>query len=421
MNFTDLKIDKKYEEILSKNYIIEPTEVQEKSIPTVLSGRNVIVKAQTGTGKTLAFLLPILTQINEKLPQIQVLILTPTRELADQITKVGKMLTKDTPIAVDSIFGGHRIEGQIEKIKKNTHIIVGTPGRILDHLRRGTINFKHLKQVVIDEADQMLAYGFIEDIYLIHSKIPENQQIMLFSATMQPDIQKLIRDIMPNSRLIEINPQEVVVDGIKQLSLVTTEERKLETLLYALELYNPFMSIVFTKSKVRAKMLYEKMIEQGITDVELLHGELSQNKRERILKQFRSLKLPLLISTDISARGLDVNGITHVFNYDVPRDPEYYVHRIGRTGRMGNVGYAITLMDESEQKYFTKIEKYIKRQIPKIYDRSDYERTKIDKEEVLNLEIKEKKKYNPNRSKTSYGKAASRKKVGQKPKRTGRK
>lgn len=410
MKFEELKIKKEYIMRLKENYITEPTEVQVHSIPYVLSGRNTIVKAQTGTGKTLAFLLPILSQIEKENRNIQALILTPTRELADQITKVGKLLTKSTDIKVDSAFGGHRFEGQVGKIAKS-HIIVGTPGRILDHLRRGTINLKYLRKVVIDEADQMLAYGFIDDIYLLDSKIPKNQQYLLFSATIQDNISKLISDIIPNPKLIEINPEEIVVDDIKQLVLLTTEDRKFSTLKYAIDMYNPFMAIIFTRSKDRAKKLYEMFIEEGITSVELLHGELTQSKRENILKQFRQLKLQFLISTDISARGIDVAGITHIFNYDVPRDQEYYVHRIGRTGRMGDVGYAVTLMDDTETKYLQKIEKYINRTIPKIHDRSDYERLKIDSEELLSMELKERKSNKQRRYKKVNENKNRRKKV----------
>ena len=294
MKFENLNIDPIFVRKLAQNHIHKPTEVQEKSIPLILSEKNTIVKAQTGTGKTLAFLLPLLTQIDAGNKNIQAIILTPTRELADQITKVGKMLTKGTELKVDSVFGGHRIEGQATQIL-GSHIVVGTPGRILDHLRRGTINLKYLNKFVIDEADQMLAYGFIDDIYLINSKIPEKQQYMLFSATMQPNITKLVSDIMPNSQYVEITPEEVVVDDIKQLVLITNEDRKFNTLQYALNIYNPFMAIIFTKSKDRAKKLYEKFIDEGITSVELLHGELTQSKRENILKQFRNLKLQYLI------------------------------------------------------------------------------------------------------------------------------
>lgn len=388
MSFQDLKVDKKYIDVLNGNYIVEPTEVQQEAIPAVCSGRNVIVKAQTGTGKTLAFLLPILSDADENLPHIQAVILTPTRELAEQITRVGKQLVKDSGISVESVFGGHRISGQISRIKNNTQIVVGTPGRILEHLRKGTINFKYLKTVVIDEADQMLAYGFIDDIYLIHSKLPEKQQILLFSATMQNNVHKLIHDIMPNPLRIEINPKQVVVDKIKQLVMVSSEERKLDTLLYAIEVYKPFMSIIFAKSKQRAKILYGQLLENGITSIELLHGELSQSKREKILKDFRKMKVEFLIATDIAARGIDVSGITHIFNFDVPADAQYYVHRIGRTGRMGDDGAAITIMDENEQRYLEKIEKYIHLKLNRIYDRNSYERSRLNEEELKNFEMK---------------------------------
>ncbi len=410
MNFEQLKIKKEFVDKLKKMYIESPTPVQEKSIPIVSSGRNLIVKAQTGTGKTLAFLLPLLSELEEN-KNIQAMILVPTRELADQITKVGKQLTSGTNLKINSVFGGRRIDEQIEKLHQNSNIIVGTPGRILDHLRRGTINLKYLKRVIIDEADQMLAYGFIDDIYLIHSKIPANQQILLFSATIQDNVQKLINDIIPNAQYIEINPEEVVVSQIKQLVLHTTEERRMDSLLFALETYNPFMAIIFAKSKQRAKSLYEDLVQRGITSVELLHGELSQSKRERIIKDFRNLKFQILVSTDISARGIDVKGITHIFNYDVPRETEYYVHRIGRTGRMGEDGIAITLMDDSESRYLKKIEKYAKISIPAIFDRSDYERARIDIEKMKNCQVQETKQRTIRKRSVQGSKKTPRKKT----------
>lgn len=404
MKFSELKIKENFIDALDKNFIFEPTKVQAESIPAVFSGRNTIVQAQTGTGKTLSFLLPILSRIKEDSRNIEAVILTPTRELADQITKVGKMLTKGSKLSVESIFGGHRIQGQIEKISKNTNIIVGTPGRILDHLRRGTINFKYLNTVVIDEADQMLAYGFIDDIYLINSKIPKNQQMLLFSATMQNNVQQLIKDIMPNSKMIKIDNENLVVEKIKQIAILSTEERKMATLLFLMELFNPFMCIIYAKSKIRAKEVYDKLIQNGIMSVEILHGELSQSRRERILKDFRNMKTQILVSTDISARGIDVSGITHIFNYDVPRNPEYYVHRIGRTGRMGEDGFAITIMEDKEKKYFDKIEKYTKQQIKKVSDITDYDRSKIDLERLKKLEVKEKKeRVFKKKAKTSKG------------------
>ncbi len=390
MGFKDLKIKQEYITRLDKNFIKTPTDVQSEAIPHVLAGKNVIVKAQTGTGKTLAFLLPILSKIDEDNQNIQAVILTPTRELADQITKVGKFLTAKNSVGINSVFGGHRLQGQIDKLNGNTHIIVGTPGRILDHSRRGTINLKYLKTVVIDEADQMLNYGFIDDIYLVHSRIPDNQQMLLFSATMPDNIQSLIRDLIPQAKNIEITPQEIVVPKIKQVAVVTgDEDRRYETLKYLLKLYNPFMSIIFTKSKKRADELYNKLVADRLTAVEVLHGELSQSKRERILKDFRNLKFPILVSTDISARGIDVEGVSHIFNYDVPRDTEYYVHRIGRTGRMGKDGFAVTILTDDEMRYLNKIEKYADIKIPKVNDRSDYERSRIDEEGLKKFEINE--------------------------------
>jgi len=389
MKFNDFKVDNKYVEVLEKNYIITPTKIQEKAIPAILSRRDVIGKAQTGTGKTLAFLLPVFNMLDYDNNNTQALVIVPTRELADQITDVCKILAEPFDIGVVSVFGGHNIESQISKLKNKVQIVVGTPGRILDHLRRGTINFKFLKQMVIDEADQMLAYGFMEDLELLAAKIPKNLQIMMFSATMPENIQHLARRIMMNPLTIEIDPEIVVLDQIKQLVIKTTEDRRLDSLLMALEIYNPFMAMIFTKSKQRAKELYASLLEKGITDVEVLHGELSQNKREQILKKFRSLKLPYLIATDIAARGMDIEGVTHVFNYDTPRDAEYYVHRVGRTGRVNQDGVAVTLVDENDEKYLTKIEKTIKISIPKVYDRSDYERTKLNFEDIKEMKVEE--------------------------------
>lgn len=388
MKFTELKIDKKYVDILKENYITEATKIQEKAIPAVLTKRNVVGKAQTGTGKTLAFLLPIFNMIEAENPHTQVLILAPTRELADQITDVAKMLGEANDIGVVSVFGGHNIEGQIQRLRNRVQIVVGTPGRILDHLRRGTINFKHLKHMVIDEADQMLAFGFLEDIELLSTKIPQNQQILLFSATMPDNIVSLAKRIINNPIKIDIDPEIVVLDQIKQLVIKTTEERRTESLLLALEIHNPFMAMVFTKSKQRAKTLYDELIAKGFTEIEVLHGDLTQSKREQILKKFRSLNLPLLITTDIAARGMDIEGVTHVFNYDVPRDVEYYVHRVGRTGRKGNEGVAVTLVDQGDERYLTKIEKNIKLKIPTVFDRSEYERSKLDIDEIRDMRVK---------------------------------
>ena len=400
MNFIDFKIDHRYAEVLDKNYIHTPTKIQEKAIPLILAKRDVIGKAQTGTGKTLAFLLPVFNLIDSGNRHTQALVIVPTRELADQITEVCRILSEPFDIGVVSVFGGHNIESQISRLRNKVQIVVGTPGRILDHLRRGTINFKYLKHMVIDEADQMLAYGFMEDLELLSSKIPENIQIMMFSATMPENIQHLARRIMNNPVTIEIDPEIVVLDQIKQLVIKTTEERRLDSLIMALEIYNPFMAMIFTRSKDRAKELYKAMIEKGITDVEVLHGELSQNKREQILKNFRSLKLPYLIATDIAARGMDIEGVTHVFNYDTPRDTEYYIHRVGRTGRQKEEGVAVTLVDENDEKYLSKIEKTVKLNIPKVYDRSDYERAKLDFDDIRNMrvEIAKERKFKKTRT-----------------------
>lgn len=395
MKFENLKIDAAYVEALAKEYIIEPTPVQVEVIPAMLKGRDVIAKAQTGTGKTLSFVLPILNDIDKENNHTQALILAPTRELSEQITDVITKLGAIYDIGVVPVYGGHNLEGQMSKLRNNVKVVVGTPGRILDHLRRGTINFKFLKTIVIDEADQMLAMGFLEDIELLSSKIPEKLQVAMLSATMPDQIVKLGKQITKNPVVVEIDPNIVVIEKIRQIAVHTTEDRKLSTLNMALELYNPFMTMIFVGSKQKANELHNKLIEQGRTDIDVLHGDLSQNKREAITKKFRNLELPILITTDIAARGMDFEGVTHVINYDLPKNLEYYIHRVGRTGRKGNEGVAISLVEQRDEKYLDKIKKMIKVTIPEVYDRGDYEREKIDMDAMKKAEIVEKKAYKP--------------------------
>jgi len=388
-SFESLGINEIYIDKMKNEYITEPTKIQEEAIPFIMKGRDIIGKAQTGTGKTLAFALPILQLIDEDITTTQALILTPTRELALQITQVFEYLTADSNIGIVPVYGGHDVDKQINRLKTKSQIVVGTPGRILDHLRKGTINFKHLKRIVIDEADQMMAFGFMEDIDILMSKTPQNLQKMIFSATIPDRIRKLGRRIMKNPINIEIDPETVVVKEIRQVIIRTTEDRRFDSLKMAIEEFRPFMSIIFCKSRERANEVYNLMIKKGL-DAEILHGEFSQTKRETIMKRFKDLKFPYLVTTDISARGMDIEGVTHVFNYDIPREIEYYIHRIGRTGRAGETGIAISLVSDKEVTQMEKIQKNVGITIQSVYDRSDYERERIDKEKLLEGKIKTK-------------------------------
>ncbi len=387
--FKELGISDKYIDKLTKNYITEPTKIQTKAIPLVLKSRDIIGKAQTGTGKTLAFALPLLEMLNSDIGSPQVLILTPTRELSLQITKVFEDLTQTEEIGVVAVYGGHDVDKQINALSGKAQIVIGTPGRILDHIRRGTVNFKHLKHIVIDEADQMMAFGFVEDIELLINKTPQKLQKMIFSATMPDKIRKLARHIMQNAVNVDIDPEKVVIEDIRQIIIRTTHDRKIESLAMAIERFNPFMAIIFCKSRERANELYDEMSKRSY-DCDILHGEFSQNKRENIMKRFRDLKFPFLITTDISARGMDIEGVTHVFNYDVPREIEYYIHRVGRTGRAGEKGIAISLVTDRGLEMMQKIQKVVGITIPQVYDRSDYERQRIDNEVLLEGKIKTK-------------------------------
>ena len=387
--FYDLGINTDNIDKLRNMYITKPTKIQEQAIPLILKGKDIIGKAQTGTGKTLAFVLPLIQMLDENISTPQVLILTPTRELALQITTVVEELLKDSSFDVVSVYGGHDVEKQKNQLKNNAQCEVGTPGRILDHIREGSINFKNLKHVVIDEADQMMAFGFMEDLDLLFDKTPEKMQKMIFSATIPDMIRKLARKIMNNAINIDIDPESVVIDNIRQVVVRTTEERRLQSLEMALKEFKPFMAMIFCKSKERANELYDNMVNLRY-DVEILHGDFSQNKRENIMKRFRELKFPFLVTTDISARGMDIDGITHVFNYDIPRQIEYYIHRVGRTGRAGEKGIAVSFVSDKEVEQMKKIQKTVGISIPEVYDRSPDERKRMNIETLLEGKVKTK-------------------------------
>jgi len=378
VKFKEFNLRKEHILALQDMYIENPTDIQSKVIPKMRKGKDILAHAQTGTGKTLAFLIPILESIPDISSGIKSLIIVPTRELSNQITDVLKYFQKYRSLSVVNASGGHNITTQIQKLSSNTDIVVGTPGRVLDLLRNGNINFKNIDSFVIDEMDQILAFGFLEDVILLMNKTPRKKQVCMFSATVSQDVKKLSKQFMLNPIYLTAERGEVVLDNISQLIVQTKDSRKLSSLIYSIEKINPFMCMIFCNSKKNAEKLYSDFIHHQYKNMELLHGEMSQNKRENILKKFRELKVQYLITTDLSARGMDIEGVSHVINYDIPRDVEYYIHRIGRTGRMNQIGYAISFVTEKDIANMKKIQKRIKQTIPVVYDTNDKEREKME-------------------------------------------
>ena len=363
-DFSALGIRREINDILRKNGITRPTAIQVQAIPMLLAGRDVIGQSQTGTGKTLAFVLPILEQIDITKPNVQALIITPTRELALQITIEVTKLAEKLSINVLSVYGGQDVDRQIKKLKGGTQIVVGTPGRLMDHLRRKTIYLSGVTKLVLDEADQMLHLGFLDDVEELVRQTSSKRQTMLFSATMPSKIRGLAERYMRKPADIRVQTQNVTLDEIKQIIVEIPEPEKLNKLCSLMEEYRPYLAIVFCHTKKRAREVTVALVQKGYAADEL-HGDLSQPQREQVMRRFREAKIQILVATDIAARGLDVEGVTHVFNYDIPRDVDSYIHRIGRTGRAGEQGTAITLIDPHEQPYVRMIEEGISVSIEK--------------------------------------------------------
>lgn len=359
-SFLNLGIRFEMNQTLKTNGIVTPTPIQEKTIPALLKGKDVIAQAQTGTGKTLAFMLPILERIDPKRANIQALIITPTRELALQITNEFKKMTANLDdINVLAIYGGQDVEKQLKKLKGPKQIVIGTPGRLLDHLGRGTVHLSDVSMLVLDEADQMLHMGFLKEVEDVIRRTSSKRQTMLFSATMPQEIRSLANRYTRKPEDIRVKGTNITVEETKQIAVETTDRAKQATLFSLIDHYRPFLSIIFCRTKRRAIMLNAALKEGGY-DSDELHGDLSQAKREQVVKRFRDAKIQLLVATDVAARGLDVEGVTHVFNYDIPHDVESYIHRIGRTGRAGGEGVAITLVAPKDRSYLQDIERGVK-------------------------------------------------------------
>jgi len=356
----------------------EATPIQSRSIDVILSGRDVLGQSQTGTGKTAAFGIPCIEMLNPDIRKLQAVILSPTRELAIQINEeFHKLLKYKDSIRVLPIYGGQPIDRQIQAIKKGVQVIIGTPGRVIDHLERGTLKMDAVRMVVLDEADEMLDMGFREDIETILSRIPQDRQTILFSATMPPAIIELTRLYQQNPELITVVHRELTVPSIDQAFFEVKERTKLEALCRLIDMYSPHLSIVFCNTKKRVDEVAEQLQSRGYF-AEGLHGDLKQTQRDVVMKKFRNRTLEVLVATDVAARGIDVDDIEIVFNYDLPQDEEYYVHRIGRTGRAGKSGRAYTFVVGKEIYKLRDIMKYTKVKIPqmKLPTLSDIEEVK---------------------------------------------
>lgn len=380
--FKELGVSELLCTLLQGQGIVKPTPVQEEAIPPLVQGLDVIARAKTGTGKTLAFLLPIMDKIHTERAYPQALILAPTRELALQITEEARKLARHTDVKILAVYGGQDVEKQLRKLEGGRHLIIGTPGRLLDHMRRETLDLSGVKMLVLDEADQMLHMGFLEDVETIITAVPYRRQTMLFSATMPDPIKRLAANYMKEPLDIIIKSgSPIPLDNIKQQVVEVSDRNKEEALKALIERDRPYLAIIFCRTKRRVSKLNEALQAAGY-DCDELHGDLSQGKREGVMKRFRDAKLQLLVATDVAARGLDVEGITHIFNYDMPLDVDSYIHRIGRTGRAGGKGLAITFTSPREQEGLDLIEHGISQRL----ERRRYEKDEFGIGEFITVQ-----------------------------------
>ncbi|MEY9095904.1 DEAD/DEAH box helicase [Paenibacillus sp. RC84] len=362
--FIDLGVRPELAKLLARSGVSDPTPIQQQALPVVFRGGDVIAQAQTGTGKTLAFLLPMLERTNPTRAEVQGLILTPTRELAIQIAAEAAKLAPALGINVLAAYGGQDVEKQLRKLSSTggVHLIVATPGRLLDHLRRGSVALYKISMLVLDEADQMLHMGFLNEVEEIIAQTPQRRQTMLFSATMPDPIRNLAKRYMVNPEEIRVKAKQVTLTEIDQSVVRVSDRGKLDALCRAIDTDKPYLAMIFCRTKRRAASLNADLQERGYKSDEL-HGDLSQAKREQVMKRFRDASIQLLVATDVAARGIDVEGVTHVFNYDIPHDAQSYIHRIGRTGRAGQTGVAVTFASPRDQVYVDQIEQGIRQQL----------------------------------------------------------
>jgi ATP-dependent RNA helicase RhlE len=370
MSFNKLDLIKPILDALTAEGYTAPTPIQKQAIPIVLKQRDLLACAQTGTGKTAAFACPIIQLINRKENRnntIKSLILTPTRELAIQIDESFAAYGKFTDVTHTVIFGGVSQQKQVTAIKKGVDVLVATPGRLLDLINQGIVNIRSLEIFVLDEADRMLDMGFIHDVKKIISHLPSKRQTLFFSATMPPEIQKLSASLLTNPEKVEVTPQSTTVEKIEQTLYYTNKANKQDLLLHLLLEKGIFTALVFTRTKHGANKLV-KFLNRTKVKSAAIHGNKSQTARQKALSDFKDGNIEVLVATDIAARGIDIDELTHVFNYNLPDVPETYVHRIGRTGRAGKEGIAIAFCDSEERSDLRAIEKMLGKSIPLVED-----------------------------------------------------
>jgi len=396
-NFESLGLSKKLLRAISDEGYDTPTPVQAQCIPLLLDGKDVLGVAQTGTGKTAAFALPVLQKILEKnishKRQIRALILSPTRELAAQIDERFSVYSKYIDMRHKVIFGGVSQKPQVQSLRKGIDVLVATPGRLLDLMQQGHIHLNNVEFFILDEADRMLDMGFIRDIKKILKILPRKRQNLLFSATMPTSIANLANSFLNDAQMVDLSPKEITVERIEQSILFVRKEDKRKLIVNMIKENNVKKGIVFTRTKHGANRLVKQLDKAGIEAL-AIHGNKSQGARTKALEKFKLGNVPLLVATDIASRGIDVEGVTHVFNFDLPNEPESYVHRIGRTARAGKSGVAFAFCDDSESGYLVGIQNLIGKKIPVIDDHSFHFENAIPKPGQKAGKIKENKNNN---------------------------
>ncbi|BDZ70757.1 DEAD/DEAH box helicase [Methanobacterium petrolearium] len=377
--FEDLELSREMKKAIADMGFEEATPIQSLVLPHILNGRDVIGQAQTGTGKTAAFGIPVLEMLNLSSRDVQAVILCPTRELAIQVAEEIKKLSKYKKASVLPVYGGQPIERQIKALKRGVQIVIGTPGRVMDHIHRRTLKMDQVKMIILDEADEMLDMGFRDDIEFILKRIPDQRQMLLFSATMSPVILGLTRKYQNNPEMLKVAHQELTVPEIRQIYFEVKEKMKLDLLTRLIDMHNLKLSLVFCNTKRRVDRLVNHLQTRGYF-ADGLHGDMSQNQRDRVMSKFRKGQIEILVATDVAARGIDVDDVEAVFNYDVPNNEEYYVHRIGRTGRAGKTGQAFTFVSGKEIYQLRDIQRYTRVRIEqqKIPSLSEVEEVKRD-------------------------------------------
>lgn len=391
--FRDINLSQSILKGIEKMGFEEMTPIQKTTIPVILEGKDIIGQAQTGTGKTAAFGIPIIEMVDTKEKSVQVLILCPTRELsiqvANEIDNLGKYVKG---LNVLPIYGGQSISKQINDLKRGVQIVVGTPGRVIDHIKRKTLKLNNVSKIILDEADEMFDMGFRDDISLVMNELGKNVQTIFFSATMPKEIINFAKRYQENPEIVKVAHQELTMPRIKQYYIELNERAKTETLCRLVDVENPRLSVIFTNTKRKADELVGDLQKRGYK-ADALHGDLSQNQRDKVMDKFRKNTIRILVATDVAARGIDVDEVDMVFNYDIPRDEEYYVHRIGRTARAGREGISYSFVTNKDRRQLRNIERYAKTtiergKIPTVEDLSELNEDTIKENITKTIESK---------------------------------